>query len=72
MGVPQQLIASTCAELLSKDPAGDSIVINNLFYEWEDFEAILCEITAPVGRHAITVGNYCYGRASWNRRFYSS
>lgn len=44
MQVPTNRIAAICAELEAANPAAGSIVINNLFYEWEEFEFIECNI----------------------------
>jgi len=46
MSVPGGQVAAICAELESLDPAAGSITIDGLFYEWEDFEFIQCNLNA--------------------------
>ena len=45
MQVPSDQVVSICDELEAADPATGSIEINNLFYEWKDFEIIQCNIS---------------------------
>jgi len=45
MAVPSDQVAEITAEIESKDHAGDSIVINRLFYQWEDCEELIPELT---------------------------
>ena len=45
MAVPTNHVDEITAEINSKDPAGDSITINNLFYEWVDCEELIPELT---------------------------
>jgi len=45
MAVPTGAIDSITSAILSKDPAGDSITINKLFYEWVDCEELIPELT---------------------------
>lgn len=44
MDVPEEAVAFISSQIASKDPAGDSIVINDLFYEWEECELLVSEI----------------------------
>lgn len=51
MDVPEESLAAISDELALKNPAGDSITINGLFYEWEFCEELvneLVEIRPPV------------------------
>lgn len=41
MDVPEERLALISAELASKDPAGDSITIDGLFYEWVNCEVLI-------------------------------
>lgn len=45
MAVPNRQVSLICSQLQTADPAAGSIVINGLFYEWEDFEFIECNIS---------------------------
>lgn len=44
MEVPEDAVSLISSEILSKNPGGDSIVINNLFYEWENCEILRAEL----------------------------
>ena len=44
MAVPTNQIAEITAEIDSKSPAGDSISINGLFYQWQDCEELVAEL----------------------------
>jgi len=44
MDVFEGAVAAITAQILGKNPAGDSITINNLFYEWEDCELLVSEL----------------------------
>ena len=57
MGVTETSIPSLCAQILSKDPSGDEITINGLFYEWIEFEVILCELV-PAARPIPTLSEW--------------
>ncbi len=41
MDIPEVELASLSTLLLSLDPLGDSVTINNLFYEWENCDVIV-------------------------------
>ena len=44
MEVQAHLIDGICANILAQSPAQGQITINDLFYEWEDFELLVCDI----------------------------
>ena len=44
MQVPTDQIAAITAQIESLDPQGDSIFINNLFYEWQDCEELVAQL----------------------------
>ena len=44
MRVPEESISTTCDEILSMNPGEGEIFINGLFYEWEDFEVLVCDL----------------------------
>jgi len=45
MAVPTSQLEEITAQIESKDPAGDNITINNLFYQWEDCEELVPQLT---------------------------
>ncbi len=45
MSVLSNQVGAICAQLEAANPAAGSIEINGLFYEWEDFEIIQCNIS---------------------------
>jgi len=44
MDVPAAAVESISSAILRKDPAGDSIVINRLFYEWEECDELIPQL----------------------------
>lgn len=44
MAVPTNQLAEITALIESKDPAGDSIIINRLFYEWTNCEDLVADL----------------------------
>lgn len=50
MAVPDDLLVFLTSQILQLEPAGDSITINGLFYEWVDCELLVADLTggAPV------------------------
>ena len=48
MTVPQDQIASISSQIAAANPAGGSITINGLFYEWEDCEELVNELNSGV------------------------
>ncbi len=44
MEVPEEAVAFISSELAGKDPAGDSITINNIFYQWQECEVIVSQL----------------------------
>lgn len=44
MEVADKFIDSICANILSQNPAEGQITINGLFYEWENFEVLQCDL----------------------------
>ncbi|MEM7009724.1 MAG: IPTL-CTERM sorting domain-containing protein [Thermodesulfobacteriota bacterium] len=46
MNVPSNQLSEITAEIESKNPSADSIIINGLFYEWVDCEELVPELVA--------------------------
>ena len=46
MEVPEDLVLLISSEIIGSNPAGDSIVINDITYEWEDCELLLAQLVA--------------------------
>jgi len=44
MDVPEGSVAFISSQIAGLDPAGDSITINGLFYQWEDCEELVNEL----------------------------
>ena len=44
MEVPAGIINSICGQILTQDPGEGSITINGLFYDWENFELLVCDL----------------------------
>ena len=59
LDVPEEALSFLSSELATKDPAGDSITINSLFYEWQNCEVILNELNGvPVVRPIPTLSEW--------------
>lgn len=58
MGVTETSIPSLCSQILAMDPEEGEITINGLFYEWEDFEVILCELVPSEPRPIPTLSQW--------------
>lgn len=48
MDVPQSDVLAITAQINSKNPSGDSITINGLFYEWADCESLVADLNGIV------------------------
>ena len=48
LSVPQGQINSLCAQLEGSSPEAGEITINGLFYEWVDFNEIVCDLVGEV------------------------
>lgn len=44
MEVPAESIDFICSQILAQNPQDGSITINDLFYEWEDFDVLVCDL----------------------------
>ena len=44
MEVPEEAVDFFCSQIFAQDPREGSVTVNGLFYEWDDFELLVCDL----------------------------